>query len=160
LVTGSQLPRKVRDLTATERFMDNLRTDKQEGSKELRLLSQKKRRGEKERVRRNLLNETTIAEEDEDDMDDAENALMDIDDGTQVAKKFKKAKLTPEQLAELARKEKIETHKQVVVQRMKNKIQKKWNRSARVNDADRQIGSKLPKHLNTGKRGIGKTDRR
>jgi len=43
---------------------------------------------------------------------------------------------------------------------MKNKIQKKWNRSARVNDADRQIGSKLPRHLNSGKRGIGKTDRR
>ena len=84
LVTGSTLPRKVRDLTATERFMDNLRTDKQEGSKELKLLSQKKRRGEKERLRNNLHKEVTLSEDEEDyeEVDDAEKAYMDIDDGS------------------------------------------------------------------------------
>jgi len=94
LVTGSQLPRKVRDLTATEKFMVNLRTDKQEGVKELKLLSQKKRRSEKEKLKRNLKNETTMINDSDEDGDDLENACMDVDDDmndTKHVKKFKKS---------------------------------------------------------------------
>jgi nucleolar GTP-binding protein len=42
LVVGNQLPRKVRDLTASEKFMEHIRTDKQEGLAVLKSLSQKK----------------------------------------------------------------------------------------------------------------------
>jgi len=75
-------------------------------------------------------------------------------------KTTKKQKLSAEQLSEIKKKEKIEAQKQVVVERLKRKIQKKFSRGSRVNEADRKIPSKLPKHLNSGKRGIGKTDRR
>jgi len=159
LVTGSQLPRKVRDLTATEKLMDKIRIDKQEGSKELKLLSQKKRRTEKERLKKNLLNETKGEDEDEEEGDD----IMDIDEEIkegEVVKQFKKPRMTKEQMEELKKREKIEAQKQAVVERLQRKIQKKWSRGVRVNEADRQIPSKMPKHLNTGHRGIGKTDRR
>jgi len=90
VVVGSQLPRRVRDLTETEKFMDKIRTDKQEGSNELKLLAQKKRRTQKERLKKSLLNETKNDEE-----SDEEGDMMDIDelenDGENV-KKFKKAK--------------------------------------------------------------------
>jgi len=61
---------------------------------------------------------------------------------------------------ELERRKKEQEYKERVVQRMKDKIQKNFNKNAQVNDADRKIGSSKPMHLNTGKRGIGKTDRR
>ena len=160
LVVGSQLPRRVRDLTATEKFMDTIRTDKQEGNKELRLLSHKKRQETKEKLKRSLLNDAKMEEdEDEDGMGLEEDDMMDIDEDKPV-KKFKKARLSPEDLKELKKKKKIEKQKQLTVERMKRKIQKSWNRESRVNEADRQVGTKLPKHLNSGKRGIGKTDRR
>jgi len=63
-------------------------------------------------------------------------------------------------MEEMKKKEKIDRQKQVVIERISRKIQKKWSRGMRVNEADRQINSKMPRHLNSGKRGIGKTDRR
>jgi nucleolar GTP-binding protein len=154
LVTGSQLPRKVRDLTATEKFMETIRTDKQEALSNLKMLSQKKRRETKERLKKSLLNES-MQQSDQEDEDD----MMDLED-SQPVKKFKKMKLSPEDLEELKKKEKIEHQKQLTVERMKRKIQKSWNRESRVDEADRKIASKLPKHLNSGKRGVGKTERR
>jgi len=50
VVVGSQLPRRVRDLTETEKFMDKIRTDKQEGSNELKLLAQKKKKNTKRKT--------------------------------------------------------------------------------------------------------------
>jgi len=54
MVTGSQLPRRVRDLTETEKFMDKIRTDKQEGNNEMKLMSHKKRIKEKERLKKKI----------------------------------------------------------------------------------------------------------
>jgi nucleolar GTP-binding protein len=157
MVVGNQLPRKVRDLTASEKFMEQIRTDKQEGLAELKSLSQKKRRETKDRLKRNLINETKgMDEEDEEDNDD----MMDIDMEDADDMKPKKKKRMEVNSEEAKLKEKLERQKQQVVERMKRKIQKKWNNESRVNEADRQIGSALPKHLNTGKRGIGKTQRR
>jgi nucleolar GTP-binding protein len=158
LVTGSQLPRKVRDLTATEKFMETIRTDKQEALSNLKMLSQKKRRETKERLKKSLLNES-MQQSDDQDEDEDDYDMMDVEDN-QPVKKFKKIKLSPEDMEELKKKEKIEHQKQLTVERMKRKIQKSWNRDARVDEADRKIASKLPKHLNSGKRGVGKTERR
>lgn len=46
------------------------------------------------------------------------------------------------------------------VRRMAKKAQKKTNQDARIGEADRRIYAKMPKHLFSGKRGQGKTDRR
>jgi len=43
MVIGSQIPRRVRDLTETEKFMDKIRTDKQEGNNQMKLMSHKKK---------------------------------------------------------------------------------------------------------------------
>ena len=43
---------------------------------------------------------------------------------------------------------------------MRNKVQKKPNLFAKRGEADREIQTKMPKHLFSGKRGMGKTDRR
>jgi len=154
LVTGSQLPRRVRDLTATERLMENIRTDKQEGNAQLKTMSHKKRTKEKDRLKKNLIKETVIDEDEEE-----ENDMMDVE-GEISMSRSKKKQLTPEQQTELKKREKNDAQKQAVVERMKRKIQKKWSRGSRVNEADRMINCKKPKHLNSGKRGIGKTDRR
>jgi nucleolar GTP-binding protein len=157
LVVGNQLPRKVRDLTASEKFMEEIRTDKKEGLAELKSLSQKKRRETKERLKRSLINEAKdIEEDDEEENDD----MMDIDMEEEGVKQPKKKKRLEDISEEAKLKEKCEKQKQLVVERMKRKIQKKWSNQIRVNDADRQIGNVLPKHLNSGKRGIGKNQRR
>lgn len=44
--------------------------------------------------------------------------------------------------------------------RMADKAQYRMNKFAKQGEADRHIGTKMPKHLFSGKRGIGKTDRR
>jgi nucleolar GTP-binding protein len=44
--------------------------------------------------------------------------------------------------------------------KMADKAQRKRNKQAKVGEADRVIPTKMPKHLFSGKRGIGKTDRR
>ena len=158
LVKASQLPRKVRDLTITEKFMNDLRTDKQEKVKELRLLSQKQNRDRKDKLKNNLLKESKFEEEDEDE----EALLKDLEDGMDIdddeVRETKKRRI--EGIVEKKQKEKLALHQKAQLIRMKTKIQKKINRSARVNEADRQIPSKLPRHLNSGKRSNGKTDRR
>lgn len=154
VVKTSQIPRRVRDLTATEQFMADLRTDKKEGTEAMKLLSNKKRQEEKEKTKRTLIKQAKIREEDIPSEDDDEDLGMDIDEG---APKKKGIKLSAEEKLRRAKEEKM---RQQTVQRMKDKIQKKFNRKGIVNEADRQIGTKLPVHLNTGKRGIGKTDRR
>ena len=45
-------------------------------------------------------------------------------------------------------------------QKMADKAQRKMNKRAKIGEADRSIITKMPKHLFSGKRGIGKTDRR
>jgi len=154
LVTGSQLPRRVRDLTATERFMGQIRTDKAEGVETLKVMSHKKRQKEKERFKKSNVKSNTLPEDVSEDED--ENQM--VVEGVQ--KKQKKKTLTKEQEIELKKQEKLQHQKQAVVERLKRKIQNKWRSKGIVNEADRMIGSKLPKHLNSGKRGIGKTDRR
>jgi nucleolar GTP-binding protein len=136
LVTGSTIPRRVRDLTQTEKFMEKIRTDKQETLNDLKVMSMTRRKDRKDKVKQMLLKEKEKLEE-ENKVD-----MMDIDDEKAVFKR------------------KDEAHKKTLVDRMKRKIQKKWSRVARIDAGDRTIGSKLPRHLNSGKRGIGKTDRR
>ena len=43
---------------------------------------------------------------------------------------------------------------------MSRKSQNKMNQFGKAGEADRHIAVKMPKHMYTGKRGIGKTDRR
>lgn len=155
MVVGNQLPRKVRDLTASEKFMEQIRTDKQEGLAELKSLSQKKRRETKDRLKKNLINETKAMDEEDEDDD-----MMDIEMEEEGVVKPKKKKRMEDNSEEAKLKERLERQKQQVVERMKRKIQKKWNSDCRVNEADRQIGNPLPRHLNSGHRGIGKTQRR
>ena len=45
-------------------------------------------------------------------------------------------------------------------QKMADKAERKRNKRAKIGEADRTIITKMPKHLFSGKRGIGKTDRR
>lgn len=45
-------------------------------------------------------------------------------------------------------------------EKMSRKVQKKLQRHARAGEADRKVLDEKPKHLFSGKRGIGKTDRR
>jgi nucleolar GTP-binding protein len=154
MVKASQLPRKVRDLTITERFMNDLRTDKQEQVKGLKLLSQKQNRDRKDKLKKSLLAERKFEEEDE-NIEEFDND-MDVDDDE--AREAKKRRI--EGIAEKKQKEKQAKHQKEQLIRMQTKITKKMNRGARVNEADRQIPSKLPRHLNSGKRSNGKTDRR
>ena len=44
--------------------------------------------------------------------------------------------------------------------KMHDKMQKRMGKAARKGEADRHIPDLKPKHLFSGKRGIGKTDRR
>lgn len=155
-VKSSTLPRKVRDLTGTERFMADLRTDKAEGTEKMQLLSNKLRNAEKDKTKNTLKRNFKIREEDIASSDDEGNN-MDIDRQRTAEDKYKPHKLTKE---EKLKKKKEEEYREIVAQRMKDKIQKKFNHKGIVNTADRAVGTKLPKHLNTGKRGIGKTDRR
>jgi len=45
-------------------------------------------------------------------------------------------------------------------QKLADKAQRKMNKRAKTGEADRVIITKMPKHLFSGKRGNGKTDRR
>jgi hypothetical protein len=44
--------------------------------------------------------------------------------------------------------------------RLAKKINKRFKHSINVNEADRVVTVKKPKHLYSGKRGVGKNDRR
>jgi len=46
------------------------------------------------------------------------------------------------------------------MEKLKYKIQQKWKKEAKKGEADRTIVDLMPKHLFSGKRGIGKADRR
>jgi nucleolar GTP-binding protein len=151
-VKAPTIPRKVRDLTITEKFMADLRTDKKEGTEKMKFLSNKQRQLEKEKTKRTLVKQAKLREENIPSSDEEEDYGMDIEGAPRKSKK-----LSPE---EKLRREKEEKYRQLVGERMKAKIQKKFNRQTRIDESDRRIGSKLPVHLNTGKRGIGKTDRR
>lgn len=48
----------------------------------------------------------------------------------------------------------------IKIQKIKRKGEMARNRMAKQGEADRVIPTKMPKHLFSGKRGIGKTDRR
>lgn len=145
-VKASQLPRKIRDMTLTEEFMNNLRYDKKEDVNKLREISTSRRNEEKEKTKRSLLRQTRLKAEDFSDSDD--DVDMDMDDEKRMKKRWKNKKT------------KRRNNEKEVAQRMMDKIQKKFNREGIINETDRRVGTKLPIHLNTGKRGIGKTDRR
>lgn len=149
-VKSSTLPRKVRDLTLTEKFMTDLRTDLKDNTDKLRKMSVTARNLEKDRTKKNIIKQARLREE---DIESSSDEGMDVDDG----KFLKKKRLSKEEKEKL---EKEEKYKEEQIQRMKDKIQKKFNRKGIINETDRRIGSKLPKHLNTGKRGIGTADHR
>lgn len=153
-VKASTLPRKVRDLTLTEKFMTDLRVDLKEKTDKLREMSTKGRQLEKERTKKALIKHARLREEDIESESEVEDEGMEVDDGYLNKKRKKMSKEDKE------RKEKEENYRLEIGQRMKDKIQKKFNRKGIVNDTDRRVNSKLPKHLNTGKRGIGTNDRR
>lgn len=46
------------------------------------------------------------------------------------------------------------------VKKMKIRALLPFAKEGRAGESDRKIGDKMPKHLNSGKRGVGKTDRR
>ena len=48
---------------------------------------------------------------------------------------------------------------ELAAEKIKRKTQSKFQRNCRSGEADRRVMDMMPKHLNTGKRGIGKTDR-
>ena len=159
-VKNSLLPRKVRGLTLTEKFMSNLRTDKHEDLDKLKLLSNKMRKEEKDKTKRTIVRQAKIREEDipsSDEEDNLDSNMMDIELNEDNVKAKKSGKLSKE---EKERRAKEEKYRLEVAKRMKAKIQKKFNRQAMIDETDKRIGSKKPVHLNTGKRGIGKTDRR
>jgi len=144
------VPKKFRGLTGTEKFMTQLRTDKKEDTDMLRVMSTEKRQEEKEKTRKFL--QKQVAKIREEDLSSEENG-MEVEEDTE----YKSKKLSKEDKQKL---EKEEEMKKSIAKRMLIKIQKKFNKRGLINDTDRKIGSKLPVHLNTGKRGIGKTDRR
>ena len=158
LTKNSTIPRRVRDLTESEKFMQDIRSEKKDifsNMKQLATVSTKERR---EKLREKLKKESKkddLEEEYSDEENDDEK--MDIEEVGNDRRKNKGGRGTK---VEVEKRKVIEKQQKLTVQRMKNKLQKNWNRHARVDDADRQIPSKLPMHLNTGKRGKGKTDRR
>lgn len=46
------------------------------------------------------------------------------------------------------------------MEKLKQKIQKKWKNEGKKGEADHHAPILMPKHLFTGKRGVGKADRR
>jgi len=156
LAKNSTLPRRVRDLTESEKFMQDVRSEKKDIFTNMKNLSAKGTKDRREKLRDQLKKNAKTENEEEEFDDDEESDKMDIEDeGNNISsKRARRAKKT----TEMEHKKKIEKQQTQTMQRMKNKLQKSWNRHARVNDADRSIAGKLPIHLNTGKRGNGKTD--
>jgi len=82
---------------------------------------------------------------------------MDIDqDGTasSIAKRRRSVSKTPAQEGLRDEKQKMK------VEKLAKKVQKPRNKQARKGEADRHIPDLKPKHLFSGKRGAGKTERR
>ena len=147
LVRKSKLPSKLVGDSATDKFMAQVRPDLKEKADKIKLLSQKMRRDQKDKVRSNLKKDAGIEEDDKIISDSDE---MDIEEENQ--KTVKKKKLSEKESA------KVTHEKNKIVQRLQKKIQKKFDKNLQINETDRRIDSKKPKFFNTGKRGIGKTD--
>ena len=141
LVKRSKVPKRLAGDTETDKFMDEVRPDLKEKAEKVRLLTLKLRREQKEKAKNSM---KSIIPNDDD--------KMDIDDEQTT----KKRKLNDNSSQKIY----VDSAKENAINRMRNKIQKKWNRDARVNDADRTIQSQKPKHLNTGKRGLSNHNRR
>ena len=147
LVKRSKLPSRLMGESATDKFMAEVRPDLKQKVEKIKLLSQKMRREQKDKVRKNLKKDAGVDEEEEMIQDSDE---MDIEEEDQ--KIVKKKKISEKESA------KVKHEKNKIVQRLQKKIQKKFDKNLQINETDRRIGSKKPKFFNTGKRGIGKTD--
>ena len=146
LVKRSKLPSRLIGESATDKFMAEVRPDLKQKAEKIKLLSQKMRRDQKDKVRNNLKKDAGIDEEENiEDSDD-----MDIEE--EDKKIVKKKKISEKESA------KIKHEKNKIVQRLQKKIQKKFDKNLQINETDRRIDSKKQKFFNTGKRGIGKTD--
>jgi len=145
LVVASQLPKSVRGLTETEELMQKIRWDKGELSKQF--LSQKTKRQDYLKKRKQSNNSSMVKSKKDESMDED---IMDLDD-EEYANKVKI----------LESKKKDEAQKKLVTERMQRKIHKKmFHNKAKIDVSDRRVNTKLPRHLNSGHRGIGKTDYR
>jgi len=146
-VVASQLPKMVRGLTETEEMMQKIRWDK--GELGTKFLTQKSKREEflKKRKQSTSLKNSMMKSEKDDSM--AVDEEMDLDDEEYIRKV---------KILEIQKKD--EEQKRLVVERMQRKIQRKLNRDCKIDHTDRRIQSKMPKHLYSGHRGIGKTDYR
>ena len=147
MVKKSRIPVRLGGGTATDKFMEEVRPDLKAKAEKVKLLSQKLRREQKDKLRNSLKKEAGVNEEDEKVEEDDE---MDIDEENQNTKKKKK----------VSEKEsvKVKQEKNKIVQRLQKKIQKKFDKNLQINETDRRIGDKKPRFFNSGKRGIGKTD--
>ena len=147
LVKRSKLPSRLVGDSATDKFMSEVRPDLKEKAEKIKLISQKLRRDQKEKMRSNLKKDAGIDEEDDKISDSDE---MDIEEENQ--KTLKKKKISDK------KSEKVIHEKNKIVQRLQKKIQKKFDKNLQINETDRRIDSKKQKFFNTGKRGLGKTD--
>ena len=147
LVKRSKLPSRLVGESATDKFMNEVRPDLKEKAETIKLISHKRRRDQKEKMRSNLKKDAGIDEEDDKISDSDE---MDIEEENQ--KTVKKKKISEKESA------KVVHEKNKIVQRLQKKIQKKFDKNLQINETDRRIDSKKPKFFNTGKRGLGKTD--
>ena len=143
LVKKSKLPSKLVGDSATDKFMAQVRPDLKEKADKIKLLSQKMRRDQKDKVRTNLKKDAGIEEDDKIISDSDE---MDIEEENQ--KTVKKKKLSEKESA------KVTHEKNKIVQRLQKKIQKKFDKNLQINETDRRIDSKKPKFFNTGKRNV------
>ena len=147
LVKKSRMPIKLGGLTATDKFMEQVRPDLKEKAEKIKLLSHKLRREQKDRMRNNLKKEAGVTEED-DKIGDSDE--MDIDEENIGG--IKKKKISEKESV------KVKQEKNKIIQRLQKKIQKQFDKNLQINESDRHIDDKKPKFFNSGKRGIGKTD--
>ena len=118
LVKKSKLPSKLVGDSATDKFMAQVRPDLKEKADKIKLLSQKMRRDQKDKVRTNLKKDAGIEEDDKIISDSDE---MDIEEENQ--KTVKKKKLSEKESA------KVTHEKNKIVQRLQKKIQKKFDKN-------------------------------
>lgn len=100
------------------------------------------------------------AEGDEDN--DNEGELWE-EDNEEEKRREKSEKKMDRKLRSLSRSRSVGTKKELTeneknMERLKQKIQKKWKNEGKKGEADRHIPTLMPKHLFQGKRGAGKAD--
>ena len=147
MVKKSRIPVRLGGETATDKFMEEVRPDLKAKAEKVKLLSQKLRREQKDKMRNNLKKDAGVTEEEDQKIDSDE---MDIEE--ENAKTVKKKKIGEKESV------KVKQEKNKIVQRLQKKIQKKFDKNLQINETDRRIGDKKPRFFNSGKRGIGKTD--